>query len=48
MSEYKKTSLSHSGAILMGTGVMIGAAIFALVGQVAAPELLPSGLFSTS
>jgi amino acid transporter len=35
MSEYKKNSLSLPGAISMGTGVMIGAAIFALVGQVA-------------
>lgn len=35
MSEYKKNSLSLTGAISMGTGVMIGAAIFALVGQVA-------------
>lgn len=35
MSEYKKNSLSLTGAISMGTGVMIGAAIFALVGRVA-------------
>lgn len=35
MSDYKKNSLSLRGAISMGTGVMIGAAIFALVGQVA-------------
>lgn len=35
MSEYKKNSLTLSGAVSMGTGVMIGAAIFALVGQVA-------------
>lgn len=36
MSEdYKKNSLSLIGAISMGTGVMIGAGIFALLGQVA-------------
>lgn len=35
MSEYKKNSLTLSGAVSMGTGVMIGAAIFALIGQVA-------------
>lgn len=35
MSEYKKDSLSLGNAIAMGTGVMIGAAIFALLGQVA-------------
>lgn len=35
MSSYKKNSLSLPGAIAMGTGVMIGAGIFALLGQVA-------------
>jgi len=35
MSEYKKNSLTLTGAVSLGTGVMIGAAIFALVGQVA-------------
>jgi amino acid transporter len=35
MSEYKKNSLSLKGAVALGTGVMIGAAIFALLGQVA-------------
>lgn len=35
MSEYKRNSLTLTGAISLGTGVMIGAAIFALVGQVA-------------
>lgn len=35
MSEYKKNSLSLTGAVAMGTGVMIGAGIFALLGQVA-------------
>ena len=32
---YKKGSLSLAGTIAMGTGVMIGAGIFALTGQVA-------------
>lgn len=32
---YKKNSLSVAGAVAMGTGVMIGAGIFALTGQVA-------------
>lgn len=35
MSEYKKNSLSLIDAVAMGTGVMIGAAVFALMGQVA-------------
>lgn len=35
MSEYKKGSLSLTGSIALGTGVMIGAGIFALLGQVA-------------
>ena len=35
MSKYKKNSLSLTGAVAMGTGVMIGAGIFALLGQVA-------------
>jgi len=34
-SEYKKNSISLLGAISMGTGVMIGAGIFALTGQIA-------------
>ena len=34
-SDYKKNSLSLAGAVAMGTGVMIGAGIFALTGQVA-------------
>lgn len=34
-SEYKKDSISLIGAISMGTGVMIGAGIFALTGQIA-------------
>ncbi|WP_162415632.1 APC family permease [Cyclobacterium roseum] len=33
--DYKKNSLSLSGTVSLGTGVMIGAAIFALLGQVA-------------
>lgn len=35
MSQYKKNSLSLRGAVSLGTGVMIGAGIFALLGQVA-------------
>ncbi|SHF42714.1 amino acid/polyamine/organocation transporter, APC superfamily [Salegentibacter echinorum] len=35
MQNYKKNSLSLVGAISMGTNVMIGAGIFALLGQVA-------------
>lgn len=35
MSDYKKNSLSLIDAVAMGTGVMIGAAVFALMGQVA-------------
>lgn len=35
MQPYEKNSLSLPGAIAMGTGVMIGAGIFALTGQVA-------------
>jgi amino acid transporter len=34
-SEYKQGSLSLAGTVSMGTGVMIGAGIFALTGQVA-------------
>lgn len=33
--QYKKNSLTLKGAVALGTGVMIGAAIFALLGQVA-------------
>ncbi|WP_349351062.1 MULTISPECIES: APC family permease [unclassified Flagellimonas] len=35
MGQYKKNSLSLTGAVSLGTGVMIGAGIFALLGQVA-------------
>ncbi len=35
MTHYKANSLSLGGAVAMGTGVMIGAGIFALTGQVA-------------
>src|SRR5665811_1631988 len=35
MSKYKKNSLSLTGAVSLGTGVMIGAGIFAILGQVA-------------
>lgn len=43
MEDYKKNSLSLTGAVSLGTGVMIGAAIFALLGQVAelSGELFP-------
>jgi amino acid transporter len=34
-AKYKANSLTLSGAVAMGTGVMIGAGIFALTGQVA-------------
>lgn len=33
--QYKKNSLTLLGSIALGTGVMIGAGIFALLGQVA-------------
>lgn len=35
MSQYKKNSLTLKGSVALGTGVMIGAGIFALLGQVA-------------
>src|SRR6056297_3598326 len=43
MGTYKKNSLTLAGAVSLGTGVMIGAAIFALLGQVAelSGELFP-------
>ncbi|ALP52301.1 amino acid permease [Candidatus Tenderia electrophaga] len=43
MEQYKKNSLTLTGAVAMGTGVMIGAGIFALTGQVAelTGELFP-------
>jgi hypothetical protein len=34
-SEYRADSLSLIGAVALGTGVMIGAGIFALTGQMA-------------
>jgi amino acid transporter len=34
-SEYQKNSITLMGAVAMGTGVMIGAGIFALTGQIA-------------
>jgi len=34
-TEYKKNSITLTGAVAMGTGVMIGAGIFALTGQIA-------------
>tara|TARA_R110002110_G_scaffold86249_3_gene225109 strand:- start:1328 stop:2671 length:1344 start_codon:yes stop_codon:yes gene_type:complete len=46
-SEYQENSLSLTGAVSMGTGVMIGAGIFALTGQVAelAGSLFPLAFF---
>jgi amino acid transporter len=41
-TEYKKNSLTLAGSVAMGTGVMIGAGIFALTGQAAE---LAGGLF---
>jgi amino acid transporter len=41
-AQYKSGSLSLLGTVAMGTGVMIGAGIFALTGQVAE---LAGGLF---
>ena len=35
MSNYQQNSLTLTGAVSLGTGVMIGAGIFALLGQVA-------------
>jgi len=35
LEDYKKNSLSLKGSVALGTGVMIGAGIFALLGQVA-------------
>ncbi|WP_202530781.1 APC family permease [Maritimibacter harenae] len=35
MTEYKQGSITLAGAVAMGTGVMIGAGIFALTGQIA-------------
>ncbi|MCH7228263.1 hypothetical protein MLD59_19135 [Verrucomicrobiaceae bacterium E54] len=42
-AQYEKGSLSLTGAVSMGTGVMIGAGILALTGQIAglAGELFP-------
>ena len=34
-SDYEPNSISLAGAVAMGTGVMIGAGIFALTGQIA-------------
>ncbi len=42
MEKYKADSLTLGGAIAMGTGVMIGAGIFALTGQMAE---MAGGLF---
>ena len=34
-AKYEQNSLTLAGAVAMGTGVMIGAGIFALTGQIA-------------
>ena len=34
-SDYEKNSITLPGAVAMGSGVMIGAGIFALTGQIA-------------
>lgn len=34
-TQYKKDSLTLPGTVMLGTGVMIGAGIFALTGQMA-------------
>jgi len=49
-SEYRKDSLSLAGAVAMGTGVMIGAGIFALTGQMAeqAGNLFPLAFLSAA
>ncbi len=39
-NRYKKNSLSLLGTVSMGTGVMIGAGIFALTGKAWLPERL--------
>ena len=45
--QYREGSLSLGGTVAMGTGVMIGAGIFALTGQVAelAGSLFPLAFF---
>ncbi len=50
MNQYKKNSLSLPGAVSMGTGVMIGAGIFALTGQMAeqAGGLFPLAFLSAA
>lgn len=49
-SDYRKGSLSVRGAVAMGTGVMVGAGIFALTGQVAdlAGPLFPLALVAAA
>lgn len=49
-STYRKNSLTLRGAVAMGTGVMVGAGIFALTGQVAglAGPLYPVALLSAA
>lgn len=49
-AEYKKDSLTLIGAVSMGTGVMIGAGILALTGQIAelAGSLFPLAFFAAA
>ncbi|UPU87544.1 APC family permease [Demequina sp. TMPB413] len=49
-TEYREGSLSLRGAVAMGTGVMVGAGIFALTGQVAdlAGPLFPLALLAAA
>ena len=49
-TQYKKDSLTLSGAVSMGTGVMIGAGILALTGQIAelAGSLFPLAFFAAA
>lgn len=50
MATYEKNSLSLFGAVAMGTGVMIGAGVFALTGQLAeqAGGLFPFAFLSAA
>ena len=49
-TQYKKDSLTLIGAVSMGTGVMIGAGILALTGQIAelAGALFPLAFFAAA
>jgi amino acid transporter len=49
-TQYRKDSLTLIGAVALGTGVMIGAGIFALTGQMAemTGSLFPLAFFSAA